>query len=122
MGNPVVHFEIMGADGDALERFYGGLFGWRMAPVEGTDGGYRIVHTEGGRGIDGGIGAFAGAPAYVTYYVHAPDLQASLDRAVELGGEILAPAREVTPGVFAAIVRDPEGHVVGLINGGAFDG
>ena len=119
MGSPIVHFEVMGADGEALERFYGGLFGWRIEPVEGTGGGYRIVHTDGGSGIDGGIGSFPGAPTYVTVYVHAPDLQASVDRAVELGGEVLAPPREVTPGVHAAVLRDPEGHVIGLIDGAA---
>jgi len=122
MGNPVVQFEIMGADGEALERFYGGLFGWSIQPVEETGGGYRLVFTEGGRGIDGGIGSFPGAPPYVTVYVHAPDLEAAVARAQELGGSVLAPPREVTPGVRAAILRDPEGHIIGVINGGPFDG
>ena len=122
MGSPVVHFEVMGADGEALERFYGGLFGWRIEPVEETQGGYRIVHTDAGRGIDGGSGSFPGAPAYTTVYVHAPDLEASVAKAEELGGTVLAPPREIAPGVRAAILRDPEGHVIGLINGGPFDG
>jgi uncharacterized protein len=30
MGRPVVHFEIMGRDGEALKRFYGELFDWRI--------------------------------------------------------------------------------------------
>ena len=117
MGNPVVHFEIMGADGEALERFYGGLFGWRIEPVEETRGGYRIAYTEAGTGIDGGIGAFPGAPSYVTFYVEVEDLEAAVERAVALGGSVLAPPREVTAGVRAAIVRDPEEHIVGLIAG-----
>lgn len=29
MGQPVVHFEIIGKDGDALQRYYGELFGWK---------------------------------------------------------------------------------------------
>ncbi len=122
MGDPVVYFEIMGADGAVLERFYREMFGWRIAPVEATAGGYRSVETGAGRGIDGGLGAFPGAPPYVTVYVHTPDLEAATRRAVELGGEILAAPREVTPGVFSAVVRDPEGHVIGLINGAGFDG
>ncbi len=121
MGRPVVHFEIMGADGEALQRFYGGLFGWRIEPVEETQGGYRIVHTDAGRGIDGGLGAFPGAPAYTTVYVHVDDLDAAVAQAQELGGTVLAPPREVSPGVFSAILRDPEGHVIGLIRGAGFD-
>jgi hypothetical protein len=121
MGRPVVHFEIMGADGEALERFYGGLFGWRIEPVEETQGGYRIVHTDAGRGIDGGLGAFPGAPAYTTVYVHVDDLEDAVAQAQALGGTVLAPPREVSPGVFSAILRDPEGHVIGLIRGAGFD-
>ena len=30
MGNPVVHFEVMGKDGEALKKFYGDLFGWTI--------------------------------------------------------------------------------------------
>ena len=122
MGAPVVHFEIMGADGEALERFYGGLFGWRIEPVEETQGGYRLVHTDAGRGIDGGLGSFPGAPAYTTVYVNTPDIDAAVAKAQTLGGTVLAPVREISPGVRAAILRDPEGHVIGLITGGRFDG
>ena len=28
MGQPVVHFEIIGKDGDKLQGYYGELFGW----------------------------------------------------------------------------------------------
>jgi hypothetical protein len=115
MAGAVVRFEIMGADGDALERFYGALFDWRVEAVEGTGGGYRTVHP--GEGIEGGIGAFPGAPSYVTIYVHAPDLEGTVRRAVELGASVLAPPREVRPGMRTAVLRDPEGHVLGLIDG-----
>jgi len=30
MGYPVVHFEVIGQDGEALRRFYSALFGWEM--------------------------------------------------------------------------------------------
>ena len=30
MANPVVHFEIMGKDGAALQKFYADLFGWTI--------------------------------------------------------------------------------------------
>ena len=30
MGNPVVHFEVIGKDGDELRSYYGELFGWEF--------------------------------------------------------------------------------------------
>ena len=30
MGNPVVHFEIMGGDGERLKSFYAEQFGWKI--------------------------------------------------------------------------------------------
>ena len=30
MGQPVVHFEILGKDGDALKSYYSQLFGWEI--------------------------------------------------------------------------------------------
>ena len=30
MGHPVVHFEIIGKDGEALKRYYAELFGWEI--------------------------------------------------------------------------------------------
>ncbi len=115
MGNPVVYFEILGRDGDALREFYGGLFGWRIEPVE-ADGAYQRVAAEEG-GIQGGIGAFEGVPAQVNYYVRCDDLAATCARAEELGGSVVMPPREVAEGIEAAWVRDVEGHTVGLISG-----
>jgi len=30
MGVPVVHFEIMGGQGNQIEKFYGERFGWKI--------------------------------------------------------------------------------------------
>ena len=54
MGQPVVHFELHGTDGEALSKFYGDVFGWKTTLHEPI--GYRIVDTDsGGTGIAGGI-------------------------------------------------------------------
>ena len=68
-----------------------------------------------GAGIAGGVGAFQGAPSYVTVYVHADDPAAALERAKALGAEVLMEAREVSPGVVAGMFRDPAGHMVGVM-------
>ena len=81
MGDPVVYFEIVGGDGPAQQRFYRDLFGWNVKPVESTGDTYARVD---GAGLDGGVGAFPGAPNYVTVYVRASDPAAALRRAEEL--------------------------------------
>jgi uncharacterized protein len=117
MGNPVVHFEIMGSDhGQALASFYAGLFGWTVEPVESSGDRYRIVRTDAGSGIDGGIGDFPGAPSYVTVYVQTDDLAGTLERVTSMGGEVFAEPRQVAPGVSSALFRDPAGHLIGLIS------
>ena len=30
MGQPVVHFEVVGSDGEALRSYYAEMFGWEM--------------------------------------------------------------------------------------------
>jgi predicted enzyme related to lactoylglutathione lyase len=116
MADPVVYFEIVGGDAAAQQSFYSDLFGWQLDPVESTGGTYARAHAKDA-GLEGGVGAFQGAPNYVTVYVQAKDPAAALERAVELGGTTLMDAREVREGVTVAMFRDPAGNAVGLISG-----
>ena len=111
--DPVVYFEIVGGDAQAQQAFYAELFGWSLAPVESTGGAYARTQA----GIEGGVGAFPGAPNYVTVYIRSPDVAAALARAVELGGTTLMEPREASEGVTVAMFRDPAGNAVGLISG-----
>ena len=105
----VVHFEMKGADRQALERFYAALFDWEMRPV--ADREYTLVDTRSGSGINGGIAAPTDAAA--PFYVAAADLAAVLERAQGLGGSV---ARSVTRGIVTtALLADPDGLLVGLV-------
>ncbi|MEA2293048.1 MAG: uncharacterized protein QOE86_687 [Solirubrobacteraceae bacterium] len=116
MADPVVYFEIVGGDAGAQQAFYADLFGWSLDPVASTGGAYaRVKPSE--TGIEGGVGAFPGAPNYVTVYIRAKDPAAALARAQELGGTTLMEPREVREGVTVAMFRDPAGNAVGLISG-----
>jgi len=114
MANPVVFFEVLGRDGNALERFYRELFGWQTQPVDGpTD--YRTVEPDGDGGIPGGLGATAdGSDGHVTFYVHVDDLDATLKRMQELGGQLQMGPINVPNGGKIALFTDPEGHTIGL--------
>ena len=89
MGNPVVHFEIAGPDGPALQRFYRDLFGWSVEAQGEEFGFYGVVNWNEG-GIGGGIlQTQEGMPSnYVTVYIQVDDLQAALDKVSDAGGVV----------------------------------
>ena len=113
MPNPVVHFEIMGADGSALQSFYRDLFDWKVDT--NNEWQYGMVETGGEGGINGGI---AGNPdgaseGRVTVYASVDDLQAYLNKAERLGAKVVMPATPM--GDFAiAMFADPAGNITGL--------
>ena len=115
MGNPVVHFEIIGSDGPALEKFYGELFGWHINSNPELK--YGTVETHGGQGINGGIGTFQEGDKYVTFYAAVPDLQATLDKVSKLGGKTIAPPMDIPGVVTFAQFEDPQGNRIGIIKG-----
>ena len=112
MGNRIIHAEVVGKDGPALQAFYGKLFDWQ----QNTDlpGGYAMTD-EAASGIVLGTGpAPDGGAGWVTFYVSVHDLDASLAKAVDLGGTVVAPKFSPAPETWLAMVADPEGHVIGL--------
>jgi predicted enzyme related to lactoylglutathione lyase len=120
MGQPVVHFEITGQDGEKLQRYYSDLFGWQIDADNPMK--YGIISREGnvnanGVGIGGGVGAGPeGYPGHVTFYVEVPDVEAALAKAESLGGSRMMGPDKVMDGLEIALFTDPEGHLVGLVN------
>jgi predicted enzyme related to lactoylglutathione lyase len=119
MGQPVVHFEILGRDGPALRSYYTDLFGWKFdnsAPmdygtVDGKDNG-----SEGNMSIGGGIGsAPEGYGGHVTFYVAVPDVEEALVKAEGLGGKRMMGPDKVMENIEIGQFTDPEGHLVGLV-------
>jgi predicted enzyme related to lactoylglutathione lyase len=122
MGRPVVHFEIVGRDPEALQRYYSDLFGWEIDANNPMK--YGVVQREGnldadGVGIGGGIGAGPeGYPGHVTFYVEVPDVEAALVRAEGLGGTRVMGPDKVMEGIEIGLFNDPEGHLVGVVKNG----
>jgi uncharacterized protein len=118
MPNPVVHFEITGREASRLQGFYRELFGWSVNADNPNNYGQVDTGTDD-REIGGGIGAAQeGGPGWVTIYVEVPDLEATLRQAERLGGRRLAGPMEVPGGPKLALFADPEGHPIGLVDGG----
>lgn len=121
MGQPVVHFEIIGKDADKLQSYYSELFGWEISADNPMK--YGLVPREGnvtetGVGIGGGVGAGPeGYDGHVTLYIEVPDVGAALAKAESLGGTRVMDPAEVMEGLEVAQFADPEGHMIGLVKG-----
>ncbi len=123
MGQPVVHFEIMGKDAEKLRSYYSDLFGWKIDADNPMN--YGIVQrddnvTPDGVGIGGGVGAMPeGVPGHVTFYVEVPDVEAALAKAESLGGSRLMGPDKVPDGPEIGLFNDPEGHAIGVVKTGS---
>lgn len=107
----VVHVEVTGKDGEALQRFYHEVFDWDLDT--NNPGGYGMLRQDG---LTGGIGAADdGQQGLVTFYVATDDAEATLRRVEEQGGKVVMPLTEVAPQTTIALFADPEGHIIGLM-------
>jgi uncharacterized protein len=119
MGQPVVHFEVVGQDGGKLQSYYSELFGWEINADNPMN--YGMVAREGNTGTDGvgiGGGVGQGPPGYaghVTFYVAVADVEAALAKAESLGGERIMGPENIMDMVVLGQFKDPEGHVVGVV-------
>lgn len=127
MGQPVVHFEIIGTRPDLLRTYYGRLFGWQFdtdattAEAVSAPGEYGFVErsTTADVGIPGGVGGGAGYAARTLFYVGVPDVEAALQQAEGLGGtRVSGPHPNPGGAVVVGFFTDPEGHLVGLASTG----
>jgi len=122
MGQPVVHFEIIGTDPGRLRGYYGELFGWEFAtggPVaESVSEAGNYGFTEGDT-IPGGVGGGAGYDPHVIFYVGVPDIEAALAKAESLGGtRVMGPVRSPGTDLVVAHFTDPQGNLIGLASAG----
>ena len=120
MANPVIHFEVIGKDGDKLKSYYSELFGWEINsdnPMNYGTIGDGQGKGPGGEGIGGGIASAPdGYEGHVTFYVSVASVQDALDKAVSLGGEAMFGPEKIMDMMILGQFKDPEGHVIGLIN------
>lgn len=111
MATRIVHVEVTGKDGAALQRFYGAVFGWELDT--NNPGGYGMLRQGE---LSAGIGPSQdGGPGLVTFYAQTEDAAATLRKVEDLGGRVIMPLTEVAPETTIALFSDPEGHIVGLM-------
>jgi hypothetical protein len=114
-GPGVVHWEVQARDPVAQQRFFGELFGWNVDANNPQN--YGVVTDAGPKSIGGGIGPATDAPR-ATFYVQVPNIADTLDKAATMGAQTVMPRTDIGM-VILAQFRDPEGNIIGLIEGAA---
>jgi uncharacterized protein len=106
--------ELATPDLDASRAFYGEVFGWEMDAADNPMN-YSMV-TNGGRMNGGARPPQQGEPPHWLVYFGTDDVDATLRRAQELGGGVLAGPVEIGVGRMG-VVRDPQGAVFAVFAG-----
>lgn len=90
MGNPIVHFEVLGPNHKGLSEFYATQFGWGIQPVMDE---YDLV----------------------IFYIQVPSIDEALASIESAGGETVRERTEIPGMVTYAQFRDPAGNILGLV-------
>ena len=111
MKSALVHWELMVRDVEQAKRFYGAIFGWTFSPA-----GPEYTMIDAGAAPGGGLmprPPGVEMSAFNTYFA-VEDVDATLHRVVETGGNVIVPRMEI-PGVgWFAMFTDPEGIPIGV--------
>jgi uncharacterized protein len=109
----IIHIEIPAQDRAAAAEFYGSLFGWPSQHYDEMS--YTTFSTST---VGGGFSNLDGEQVKagdVLVHVESDEIEADLNRAVELGGSLIAPKMEI-PGVgWIGIFADPSGNKIALL-------
>jgi predicted enzyme related to lactoylglutathione lyase len=123
VGQPVVHFEVIGKDPVSLRGFFNELFGWEcdtsgtVAEAVSEPSNYGFIErltTSDGSGIPGGIGGGEGYEHHVVFYVGVADVEIALQKAEGLGGQRQMGPATAPNGLVVGHFTDPEGNLIGL--------
>ena len=109
---PVVHWEIQGRDQAKLRDFYAQMFNWNISdgPISLAAAGIGAPPPEGCTGH-----ILPGEAPRVILDIQVLDLRASMAKAEQLGGSIIAQPFDVPGGATIAKIADPEGNHIGLV-------
>jgi uncharacterized protein len=108
--------ELGSPDLDASSAFYSALFGWSIAPFEGSPEPYLSI--KNGEANNGGIRRLTpdGAPPHWLVYLGVEEIEAGIARVGELGGSVHAGPIDIQIAKIA-IVADPQGAIFALYAG-----
>jgi predicted enzyme related to lactoylglutathione lyase len=115
--------DVLTSDPGRTKEFYGRLFGWTVEDPGEEYGGYFNflkdgVHVAGGMRNDGE----SGVPDLWSVYLATDDADATIERTVAAGGQVMVPAMDVMELGRMAVVIDVGGAVIGTWQPGLHKG
>ena len=118
--NTLCWADLSSADPERAGKFYGGLFGWQLLKDEKDPSGY--IHIKNGEHFIGGIPPAQhrnpNAPPHWLVYFQVANVEATTDKASQLGGKVLMPPRNMENVGTWSVVADPQGAVFSLFKSG----
>lgn len=114
MDHKIVHWELMGPDGNGLKDFYSEAFGWKTEEVPGF-GGYHMVDAASS-GLAGAVGTGPEEmPNYSMIYIEVDRVDEHLTKVEGLGAKTIMPRTEIPGVVTFGMFADPAGNTVGMV-------
>jgi predicted enzyme related to lactoylglutathione lyase len=119
-----VWHELETLDPERAQRFYGGVFGWRVGTLPKDGATYRAIRAAAD---DVAIGGWVPAPkgrsrSRWTAYVSVDDVDAAVKAAAANGGRVVEPPHEIAGVGRSARIADPEGAELAVIRNASGDG
>ena len=121
MGDPIVHFEIIGRDAERLRSYYREMFGWEfevgdtVADSVSAPGNYGFVDGDAtGSAINGGVGGGGDYTPLTLFYVGVPNVEQALKKAESMGGQRRMGPEGIPGKLVVGRFTDPEGNLIGV--------
>ena len=117
----IAHVEIPASDPKEAAKFYTDLFGWETGSAQTAAGEYWMFRPDaqpgGGFNPVGESGMWPVKPGDVLVYISTDDIDATLAKAVSLGGKLVTTKTEI-PGIgWWGMFSDPTGNKIGVFTG-----
>jgi catechol 2,3-dioxygenase-like lactoylglutathione lyase family enzyme len=113
---------------EPMLAFYGDLLELEVEAVIDMPGGgvmhrfqagdsiIKVIETDPKPEVNAAPGGIRGATGYRYWTLHVMDLPGAMDKLEAAGVKIVVPSKTIRPGVTIAIVADPDGNWVELLN------
>jgi predicted enzyme related to lactoylglutathione lyase len=111
----IIWTDLTAKNATDIRDFYEAVVGWRSEPFDGDYNMFAPGIDSPVAGVCHALGGNADLPAQWLMYIVVSDLDASMQRCLELGGEVMGGVRSMGEQGRWCVIRDPAGAVAGLI-------
>ena len=111
----ITHIDIPVSDLTRGAEFYSGLFGWKLAEMAGFEG-YPMWQAPN-KVSGGGLAPRSDDFSQPRSYVEVDSIDETLVAAVAAGGEVVMGKDPISDTSWWAVIRDPDGNLIGLYEG-----